>query len=123
MVDITKLKLGDTFYRVYGYAFMYKMEVVQEYDPERDILAAKYLEGRITHLGERDWISPDEDEKYFNTYEEAEKAFKDAEQERLDYLSDINHLLDELYAEIKDSSNHTRLYGEAIKQFKAEMRK
>lgn len=123
MVDITKLKLGDIFYRVYGYEFMYKMEVIQEYDPERDILAAKYLEGRTTHLGERDWISPDENEKYFNEYEEAEKAFKDAEQERLEYLSDINHLLDELYAEIKDSSNHARLYSEAIKQFKAGMRK
>ena len=82
MVDITKLKLGDTFYRVYGYEFMYKMEVVQEYDPERDILAAKYLEGRTTHLGEQDWVSVDENEKYFNTYEEAEKAFKDAEHQQ-----------------------------------------
>ena len=43
IVDITKLKLGDIFYRAYGYEFMYKIEVVQEYDPERDILAAKYL--------------------------------------------------------------------------------
>ncbi len=27
MVDITKLKLGDTFYRVYGYEFMYKLYI------------------------------------------------------------------------------------------------
>lgn len=59
-----------------------------------------------------------------NGCREAEKAlYEEEEKERLESLSDINNLLDELYVVIKDNSNHARLYGEVIKRFKTEMRK
>lgn len=119
MIDITKLQIGDTFYRVYGYEFWYKMEVVKAYDFVSGKLAAKCIEGDTENIDDVEWLEVYEEEKYFCTYEEAERDFKEAEQERLKYLSNINHLLDELYAEIaNEKSNHARLYGEAIERFK-----
>lgn len=119
MVDITKLNVGDIFYRLMWYEAVYKMELIKEYDIEKNIVLAKYIEGNTHRIGKEEWVEPDEDEKYFLTYDEAEKAYLQAQEERLEYLSDINNLLDELYSELDgDESNSVRLYGEAIKRFK-----
>ncbi len=100
------------------------MKVEQEYNPDTEMLAAVYLDGNTTHIGENDWIALCEDGKVFLSYKKAEREYLKVEQERLEYLADINHLLDELYFEIaSDKSNHIRLYKEAIERYKGKVQK